>query len=377
MEKDEFFIKRIRELANLSYQRDIVTFSDFLNLNEQNIINDRKNQMPGVVMECFGGYEQAERQMVAFHPDALLFPWKYPIKCLKAEPLAAKFSEDLTHRDFLGAVLNLGIERAVVGDILVQKHTAWIFCHEKIADYIIENLTRVRHTTMKLSMVDNPEHIPEPEFQEINGTCASVRLDALIGLAFQTSRNSMVPFIEGGQVFVNGKLITSNGYEPKDGDIISVDVGACYKGYHGDSAWTYAVGNVSNETKRLMNVCEGALFAGLEQVKPGVRLSDISHAIEEYLTKNGCTTPRDYTGHGIGTNVHEDPAVPNYGAPGRGPRLKKGMCLAIEPMAHLGAKETVTLDDGWTVITKDHSLAAHYEHTIVITDDGYRILTKL
>ena len=202
MEKDEFFIKRIRELANLSYQRDIVTFSDFLNLNEQNIINDRKNQMPGVVMECFGGYEQAERQMVAFHPDALLFPWKYPIKCLKAEPLAAKFSEDLTHRDFLGAVLNLGIERAVIGDILVQKHTAWIFCHEKIADYIIENLTRVRHTTMKLSMVDNPEHIPEPEFQ--------------------TSRNSMVPFIEGGQVFVNGKLITSNGYEPKDGDIISV-----------------------------------------------------------------------------------------------------------------------------------------------------------
>ena len=163
----------------------------------------------------------------------------------------------------------------------------------------------------------------------------------------------------------------------KDGDIISVDVGACYKGYHGDSAWTYAVGNVSNETKRLMNVCEGALFAGLEQVRPGVRLSDISHAIEEYLTKNGCTTPRDYTGHGIGTNVHEDPAVPNYGAPGRGPRLKKGMCLAIEPMAHLGAKETVTLDDGWTVITKDHSLAAHYEHTIVITDDGYRILTKL
>ena len=151
----------------------------------------------------------------------------------------------------------------------------------------------------------------------------------------------------------------------------------CDKGYHGDSAWTYAVGNVINETKRLMNVCEGALFAGLEQVKPGVRLSDISHAIEEYLTKNGCTTPRDYTGHGIGTNVHEDPAVPNYGAPGRGPRLKKGMCLAIEPMAHLGAKETVTLDDGWTVITKDHSLAAHYEHTIVITDDGYRILTKL
>ena len=163
----------------------------------------------------------------------------------------------------------------------------------------------------------------------------------------------------------------------KDGDVISVDVGACYKGYHGDSAWTYAVGHVSSETARLMNVCENALYAGLAQVKPGIRLSDISHAIEEYLTENGCTTPLDYTGHGIGTSVHEDPAVPNYGAPGRGPRLKKGMCLAIEPMAHIGKKETVTLDEGWTVITKDHSLAAHYEHTIVITDDGYRILTKL
>ena len=163
----------------------------------------------------------------------------------------------------------------------------------------------------------------------------------------------------------------------KEGDIISIDIGAYYKGYHGDSAWTYAVGHVSSETARLMNVCENALYAGLAQVKPGIRLSDISHAIEEYLTENGCTTPLDYTGHGIGTSVHEDPAVPNYGAPGRGPRLKKGMCLAIEPMAHLGKKETVTLDDGWTVITKDHSLAAHYEHTIVITDDGYRILTKL
>ena len=160
--------------------------------------------------------------MVAFHPDALLFPWEYPITCLKIEPLAAKFSESLTHRDFLGAVLNLGIERSVIGDILVQEHTAWIFCHNKIADYIIENLTRVRHTAMKISKVDNPEHFPTPHFETISGTCASVRLDTLIGLAFQSSRSSMVSFIEGGQVFVNGKLITSNGYEPKDGDIVSV-----------------------------------------------------------------------------------------------------------------------------------------------------------
>lgn len=163
----------------------------------------------------------------------------------------------------------------------------------------------------------------------------------------------------------------------KEGDIISVDVGACYKGYHGDSAWSYAVGEVSEEVKKLMDVCEKSLYAGLEQVKPGNRLSDISHAIQVYLESNGCTTPRDYTGHGIGTQVHEDPAVPNFGAPGKGPRLKAGMCLAIEPMAHLGGCETEVLDDDWTVVTLDRSLAAHYEHTIVITDDGCEILTKL
>ncbi|MCD7839070.1 MAG: type I methionyl aminopeptidase [Erysipelotrichaceae bacterium] len=162
----------------------------------------------------------------------------------------------------------------------------------------------------------------------------------------------------------------------KDGDIISVDVGACFKGYHGDSAWTYAVGNVSSEAQRLMMVTEEALYAGLAMVKPGNRLSDISHAVQIYLEDNGCSTPRDYTGHGIGQQVHEDPTVPNYGAPGKGPRLKVGMALAIEPMAHLGKCETETLNDGWTVVTQDRSLAAHYEHTIVITQNGYEIMTK-
>ena len=163
----------------------------------------------------------------------------------------------------------------------------------------------------------------------------------------------------------------------KNGDIISVDVGACVHGYHGDSAWTYAVGTIEEEALRLMEVCEQSLYAGLEQVKPGARVSDISYAIQTYLESNGCQTPRDYTGHGIGSTVHEDPAVPNFGNPGRGPRLKKGMALAIEPMAHLGAKETQTLQDGWTVVTRDRSLAAHFEHTVIITDDGYEITTKL
>lgn len=222
MEKNDFFLKRIRELADLSYQRDIVTFSDFLNLNEQNMVNSLRQQFPQIVVESSGGYANAERQMVAFHPDALAFTWEYPITCLKVEPKAKKFSEDLGHRDYLGAVLNLGIERAVVGDILIQDHTAWIFCHDKIAEYLADNLDRIRHTAVKVSVVENPSHYPEPQFAQITGTCSSVRLDALIALAFQASRSSMVSFIENGQVFVNGKLITSNGYEPKEGDIISV-----------------------------------------------------------------------------------------------------------------------------------------------------------
>lgn len=222
MEKDEFFIKRIRELANLSYQRDIVTFSDFLNLNEQNIINDRKNQMPGVVMECFGGYEQAERQMVAFHPDALAFTWEYPIDCLKIEPKAIKFSENLSHRDYMGALLNLGVDRSVIGDIIVQEKAAWFFCQSKMTEFFLANLCRVRHTNILITKVNDPEEFPHPNLESINGTCASVRLDSLIALAFKASRSSMVSYIESGQVFVNGKLITSNGYEPKEGDIVSV-----------------------------------------------------------------------------------------------------------------------------------------------------------
>ena len=222
MENDEFFLKRIRDLANLSYQRDLVTFSDFLNLNEQNMVSSLKRQFPQIVMETFGGYENAERQMVAFHPDALAFTWEYPIDCLKIEPKAIKFSESLTHRDYLGALLNLGIERSVIGDIVVQEKTAWFFCQNKMTDFFLDNLCRVRHTNILITKVDDPDKLPRPKLEAINGTCASVRLDSLISLAFKASRSSMVSYIEGGQVFVNGKLITSNGYEPKEGDIISV-----------------------------------------------------------------------------------------------------------------------------------------------------------
>ena len=222
MEKNEFFLKRIRELANLSYQRDIVTFSDFLNLNEQNMVSSLKQQFPQVVMETFGGYDNAERQMVAFHPDALAFTWEYPIDCLKIEPKAIKFSENLSHRDYMGALLNLGVDRSVIGDIIVQEKAAWFFCQSKMTEFFLENLCHVRHTNILITKVNDPEEFPHPNLESINGTCASVRLDSLIALAFKASRSSMVSYIESGQVFVNGKLITSNGYEPKEGDIVSV-----------------------------------------------------------------------------------------------------------------------------------------------------------
>lgn len=163
----------------------------------------------------------------------------------------------------------------------------------------------------------------------------------------------------------------------RDGDIISIDIGACYQGYHGDSAWSYAVGTISSEAQRLMDVTEQSLYQGLSQANPGQRLTDISHAIQNYVESQGFSIPIDYTGHGVGRQLHEEPIVPNVGLAGRGPILKPGLVIAVEPMVHYGHCDTVTLIDGWTVKTKDESLAAHFEHTIVITPTGYEILTTL
>lgn len=163
----------------------------------------------------------------------------------------------------------------------------------------------------------------------------------------------------------------------KNGDIISIDVGACYKGYHGDSAWSYTVGEVTDEkTLDLLKVTEEALYEGLAQIKPGNRVGDISYAIQKYVEARGYSLPIEYTGHGIGKCVHEDPAVPNVGRPHSLELLKKGMCIAVEPMIFMGKPHCRTLPDGWGVVSKDGSLAAHYEHTVVILSDGYEILTK-
>ncbi len=162
-----------------------------------------------------------------------------------------------------------------------------------------------------------------------------------------------------------------------EGDIISIDVGANYKGYHGDSAWTYGVGKLSEEDEKLLEHSKAALYAGLAKARNGARLTDISHEIGTYLENHGYSTPIEYTGHGIGSHLHEEPAVLNYGLAGRGPVLKKGMTIAVEPMVIQGKRHVKTLKDGWTVVTCDHTRSAHFEHTIVITDEGYEILTEL
>ncbi|QZT34442.1 type I methionyl aminopeptidase [Caldalkalibacillus thermarum TA2.A1] len=163
----------------------------------------------------------------------------------------------------------------------------------------------------------------------------------------------------------------------KEGDIISIDVGANFKGYHGDSAWTYPVGKISEEDQRLLTITEESLYRGLAEAKPGARLSNISHAIQTYVEAAGFSIVREYVGHGIGTKLHEDPQIPNFGPPNRGTRLKPGMVLAIEPMVNAGTRHVRTLDDNWTVVTQDKRNCAHFEHTIAITETGYEILTKL
>jgi methionyl aminopeptidase len=161
----------------------------------------------------------------------------------------------------------------------------------------------------------------------------------------------------------------------KEGDILSLDAGAIFEGWHADAAVTFAIGEVPDDAMRLLETTERAMWAGIETVRPGVRLGDIGHAIESVADAAGFGIVRTHTGHGIGRQMHEEPQVPNYGHPGKGMRLKAGMAICIEPMFNLGGDDTRTLDDGWTVVTADGSLSAHFEHTVAITRNGPEVLT--
>lgn len=164
-------------------------------------------------------------------------------------------------------------------------------------------------------------------------------------------------------------------YMLKDGDIVGIDCGACIDGFHGDAARTFPVGNISSDAQKLIDITKESFFKGIEYAKVGNKLGDVSHEIQSYVEAAGFSVVRDFVGHGIGANVHEDPNVPNFGKAGIGPDLVKGMVLAIEPMVNIGNHKVKTLRNAWTVVTRDSSLSAHYENTVAILSDGPEILT--
>jgi len=162
-----------------------------------------------------------------------------------------------------------------------------------------------------------------------------------------------------------------------EGDIISIDVGIVYKGYVGDTAATFPVGAIAGEKERLIRVTRESLYEGIKQARPGMRLSDISHAVQTHVERGGFSVVRDFVGHGIGQKMHEEPQIPNFGVPNRGPRLEAGMVLAIEPMVNAGAYDVMVLEDRWTAVTKDGRPSAHFEHSIAVTDGDAEILSEL
>lgn len=193
-----------------------------------------------------------------------------------------------------------------------------------------------------------------------------------------------LPSFKGYEGFPNATCISVNeevvhgipsARKLKNGDIVSIDIGANYKGYHGDSAWSYAVGDIDDDKKYLMEHTKQALYEGIKQVKPGNHVGDIGYAIEQYANKHHLGIVRELVGHGVGNNVHEEPDVPNYGRQHTGPLLKEGMVIAIEPMLNLGSDDILIEDNEWTITTLDRKPSAHFEHTVLVTKEGYQILT--
>ena len=206
MNKEESMLqKRLVELSRLAYNRGIVVFSDFLNLNELNILHTTPKDMFLSQYKTYGGYDLSERQMAVFLPDALYYEYEYPIQTIEVSPLNKKFSEDLTHRDYIA-----------------EDHKALIFVKEEMAEYVTDNLTQIRHTHVKATIGTGVQVDYEPRYEELKGTVSSIRLDSVLALAYPLSRSKITSQIEAGKVFVNGKLITSNGYRLKENDIISV-----------------------------------------------------------------------------------------------------------------------------------------------------------
>lgn len=231
-EKEELIIKkRLLESAQLAYQKEIVVYTDFLGLAEQNLFYTSAKEFPAVSYSCYGGTPDAERFCIAFdgrEPVSALRqiepeePYLFPIVCISITPSSLKYGEALSHRDYLGALLHLGITRAKIGDIYIKEKQAYVFCTEAIADFICKELCNVKHTLVHCEITVPDEQELKPELKEITGTVASLRLDAFLSVAFQTSRSSLTALIDGGKTFVNGRLTTKAGQNLSEGDIVSV-----------------------------------------------------------------------------------------------------------------------------------------------------------
>lgn len=226
MNKEEQILRRhLQDLANTSYYKGICVFSDFLNLNEQSIFLSMKNELPPIGYFFYGGYSDAERKIICFCGDERISNQDditFPITCIQMKPRNKKFSDALTHRDFLGAVLNLGIDRSKIGDILIEENEGYLFCISSISDYITDQLIKVKHTMIDASVMDQKDFHYEPKLKEVVGTVSSVRLDSILSVAFKSSRSSLSGLIAGGKVFVNSKEVLSNSYILKENDIVSV-----------------------------------------------------------------------------------------------------------------------------------------------------------
>ena len=231
-EKEELFTKkRLLESAQLAYQKEIVVYTDFLGLAEQNLFYSSLKEFPAVSYSCYGGTSQAERYCIAFDGRERVNGLKqtpaeefylFPIVCISITPSSLKYGENLTHRDYLGALLHLGITRAKVGDIYIKEKQAYVFCTESIADFICKELCTVKHTLVHCEITVPSEEELKPEFKEITSTVASLRLDAFLSVSFNSSRSSLTAFIDGGKTYVNGRLATKAGMQLDEGDIVSV-----------------------------------------------------------------------------------------------------------------------------------------------------------
>lgn len=214
--EEQILLKHFEDLSDRAYYQNRPCFSDFLDMNSQSLL---MNQFKGALKpELYGGFELAERKIACFSES----PAEYPICWLEITPMHAKYAENLNHRDFLGSVLGLGLERNCIGDILIDGHTARLVCLERVRDFLISELSQVRHTNVSVKAFELPEAYAKPKFEVIQGTVSSIRLDSVIGLAYKLSRSQACVLIEAGQVYINSRLNTSNGANLKDGDIISV-----------------------------------------------------------------------------------------------------------------------------------------------------------